>query len=268
MRSTAVISLAALAAASGATAQQLVGTTHPLRTAPLEIRSVEVAPRTAPPPVPPALAEESAPEEERGSLWSDVAHAVGGGLVGGWVGYVGAQLTRSDWDKEHNGDFRGQRMTWAAAGVLAGVVGSQVLIRDTRPPIEGPRGAADRRLPGTHITAEEIREASVNNAYELIYYLHREWLIPRGTHSFTESAVGRADSSGVRVVSGQPKIKVYVNDIRLGGPEAMYQIPADWLTGAEFLDSREATYRYGIGHTHGAIRLSTLVASPDGAESP
>lgn len=268
MRWTAAIAALALPfGTSTAATQQLVDTTRDLElTAP-----ARVAPLTAPagaaamalPPQPRVIAPEAEDRTGGAGSWKGLAHALGGGLVGGWVGFIGSQLSLSDWDKEYNGELRGERLTWTAAGVVAGVLGSRLLVPETKPPVDGPTPFADEPLQGRTITTAEIREAAVTTAYELIHSLHREWLVPRGTNSFSETALGRADSSGIRVRPGRPKVQVYLNDIHIGGPGAMHEIPADWLTGAEFLGAREATYRYGMGHTHGAIRLSTAVSPPD-----
>jgi len=178
--------------------------------------------------------------------------------VGGWVGYIGSQVVHSDWDKSTNRDLREERLGWAAAGAVAGGLGSRAVGPTTAPgPNLDPLEKRSRR--GSVISTAEIRSADVSNAYDLIDLLRRDWLRPRGTNSFSETAQGQGSAAGFWVRQGVPQMKVYVNDIRIGGPDRMREIPADWLITAEFLDSRQTTYRYGTGHAHGAIRLSTEV---------
>ena len=196
--------------------------------------------------------------EERGVTWKKVAHRVGGALVGGWLGYVGAQVVLSDWEKDTNWSFLDQRYSWAAAGAVAGIVASH-LIRGTGPGrvrVE-PRPDRDRSFLGT----EEIRSAAATNAYELIYNTRMQWLITRGQNTIGEATQGTAHSDFVITVTpGRDRIIVYMDDIRLGGVDALHDISTDLLTSAEFLDAREATQRYGGGHLHGAILLSTGVS--------
>ncbi|HUG41658.1 MAG TPA: hypothetical protein VMM12_14310 [Longimicrobiales bacterium] len=195
----------------------------------------------------------------RGLTWMQIAHRVGGALVGGWIGYVGAQVVRSDWDKQTNGTFHYQRYSWAAAGAVVGFVGSHV-IRGTRSPrTAGPRLEVEPR-DGSYLSMEEILSANVGSAYDLIYNARMHWLITRGANSVAEIAHGESHGDFVVTVTpGRDKIIVYMDDVRIGGVQDMHEIPADLLTSARFLNAREATLRFGGGHAHGVILLSTAV---------
>ena len=189
--------------------------------------------------------------------WSGLAHTVGAALVGGWVGYVGSQVVKDDWEKETNGTFRNHRSLLAAAGALAGVVGMR-LIGDTESPLQGLK--PERRQPSHDIlTEEEIRESNTANAYELVSTLRNQWLVVRGLHSHTEAAQGHGEGFQLTIQPGADKIIVYLDDVRLGGVAAMKNVSSELLTAARFLDAREATYRFGSGHTNGAIVLSSRV---------
>jgi hypothetical protein len=212
------------------------------------------------PPVPAVVARATEARSGMRFSWSDVAHTVGGALVGGWLGYVGSQVVHSDWDKEANGAFRSQRSLWSAAGALLGIAGSQALggtapaaVVTERPTIDGARRV---------ITEQEIRESSAGNAYDLVAVLRPEWLVTRGTHSVSETARGEGAGRQLRARPGAPKLIVYLEDVRLGDVDRMRSVVAESLTRVRFLDSREATLRYGMGHTHGAILLSTGVPAP------
>jgi hypothetical protein len=204
---------------------------------------VEARPNIARPPVPAVRVPGTGAGERGGSSvsWSDLAHTIGGALVGGWLGYVGSQVARSDWEKETNGAFRSHRSLWAAAGALLGIAGSQA-IGTTEAPVFLPEPLESFARERRAISEEEIRESRAADAYALVSRLRPEWLATRGAQSFLESA-----------------LVVYLDDVRLGGIQQMRQVPTESLTGARFLDARAATQRYGMGHPHGAIVLSSTV---------
>ena len=232
-------------------APPIIETVEPSFVHPPPPRPQDQAPVQPPAPVRVAAADESGFEFS----WRGFAHTVGAALVGGWVGYVGSQVVKDDWEKETNGTFRNHRSLLAAAGALAGVVGMR-LIGDTDSPLEGL--TPERRQPSHDIlTEEQIRSSATANAYELVSTLRQQWLVVRGLHSHTESAQGHGEGFELTIQPGANKIIVYMDDIRLGGVAAMKDIPSDMLTSARFLDAREATYRFGSGHTHGAILLSS-----------
>ena len=186
-----------------------------------------------------------------------VLHTLGGALVGGWVGYVGAQVALSDWEKETNSSFRDQRLRWVAGGMAVGMVGSWVIggTRSPRPALPAsPRGPGVDR---TRIARAEIAGSDAADAYELVASLRPEWLRSRGVQSWAESTRGTADEDGAVVQPGRDRILVYMDDRRLGGVDELRSIAPSDLDHLEFIGPREATYRYGSGHTHGVILLST-----------
>lgn len=193
--------------------------------------------------------------------WSTVAHRLGGALVGSWVGYVGAQVVQSDWAKESNGGFRGQRSMWVVAGALAGVVGSHV-VGKTAVPVMVPERLDHFSREQREISTEELREAGNQSAYDVVQRVRPRWLMTRGTHSLSEAPRGWGVGRQVVVIPGNDKIKVYLDGVRLGGVDAMRRVASDGLTSIQFLTARDATQRYGTGHTHGAILLSAVVPAP------
>jgi hypothetical protein len=196
-----------------------------------------------------------------GMSWARLAHRVGGALVGSWLGYVGAQVVQSDWGKEENGDFRSQRSMWAVVGALAGVVGSHVVGR-TEAPVMVPDRLDHFAREQREITTEELREAGNQTAYDVVQRLRPRWLVTRGTHSLSEAPRGWGAGRQVVIIPGNDKIKVYLDAVRLGGVAEMRKVASDGLTSIRFLNPRDATLRYGTGHTHGAILLSAVVAAP------
>lgn len=220
------------------------GTTAPLRAA----ESVE----------PQSLEETRGPEDR--SFLATALHTLGGALVGGWVGYVGSQVALSDWEKSSNGAFADERSRWVAAGMVVGIIGSR-LIGGTAPPGPGS-GEVLRPRPDRNVLGRtQIASAGARNVYELISTLRKEWLVPRGTNSFRETArgVGSGMGGGARLQStpGQASVVVYMDGVRLGEIERMREILTDGIMEIRFIEPQEAAYRYGAGHTHGVILLNT-----------
>ncbi|HEX6927347.1 MAG TPA: hypothetical protein VF167_18115 [Longimicrobiaceae bacterium] len=58
-----------------------------------------------------------------------------------------------------------------------------------------------------------------------------------------------------RAVTGE--VVVYLDGIRMGGPEALQEIRPEMVAEVRHLDAREATTRWGTGHTEGAILVVT-----------
>lgn len=261
MRSYLPLVLFVLLPSLPATAQQLTES---------RFESAEIHPVTVSPPLAadmtgqvPAQAEADA----GGGLFSSrsLVHAIGGAIVGGWIGLFGAQVVHSDWDEVRDGDFGARRRQWAAAGAFVGLLGSRLVTRTTAP-LPGPPAVRTERNRNV-ILADEIRRSRAKDAYELIVNERKEWLVTRGTNTWDETTTGTVTEGPGRTVvidvqEGRDKVIVYMDDLRIGGPEDMRDIPLDGITKAEFIDARRATYLYGAGHAHGVIRLSTEVEVP------
>jgi hypothetical protein len=104
---------------------------------------------------------------------------------------------------------------------------------------QGPRtsGRRDARLLG----AEEIKMSSASNLYDVIRSHRPEWLIKRGQTS----------------INLEGDIVVYVDNVALGGPESLKSIDVQSVQSVRFLNASEAQMRYGVGHMHGAIVVTT-----------
>lgn len=104
---------------------------------------------------------------------------------------------------------------------------------------EGPIGDTDV------ILREEIdRSGSSRNAYELIQAVRPQWLITRGI-------------ANLRQAAGEEDIVVYMDNARLGFREELRRVPLGAVRYLEFFDARRATQRWGAGHIHGAVLVST-----------
>jgi hypothetical protein len=91
------------------------------------------------------------------------------------------------------------------------------------------------------ITEAELAELTRLNVFEVVQRLRPLWLRTRGEDSlFSSNAV-----------------VVYLDGARIGGPDALRSIAAADVQEVDYLDSREATTRYGAGHASGAILVRT-----------
>jgi hypothetical protein len=104
-----------------------------------------------------------------------------------------------------------------------------------------PSGDSDLQPDRNTISLEEVEAARVDNAYELVRMLHPMWLRKRGTNTLQNDG----------------DIVVYLNDSRMGGPEALRQIETISITSIRFFDVGAANFKFGAGHPHGAIQVST-----------
>lgn len=109
-----------------------------------------------------------------------------------------------------------------------------------------PGGTPDEpRSDPDMITREEIdRSPGSRNAYELIQSIRPQWLITRGL-------------TNLRQASGAEDIVVYMDNARLGYREELRRVPLGGVRYLQFYDARRATQRWGQGHIHGAIFIST-----------
>ena len=94
------------------------------------------------------------------------------------------------------------------------------------------------------ISRAEIDASSAANAYDLVQSLRPQWLTVRGIRTMDEMV-------------GQNPILVYMDNARLGGPDALRNVPHGSVRYLRFFNAAEATQRWGGGHLHGAILIST-----------
>ena len=108
-----------------------------------------------------------------------------------------------------------------------------------------PRGSGetDAHPDRDVITLEQVQAARVDNAYELVRVLHPMWLRKRGANT----------------VQNDGDVVVYLNETRMGGPESLRAIETITITSIRFFGPGPANFRFGTGHHHGAIQVSTQV---------
>jgi hypothetical protein len=119
----------------------------------------------------------------------------------------------------------------------------------------GAASTPDRNL----ISRAELEASSATNVYELVQLRRPNWLRTRGTQSFREQnhAVGEQDTRNPSVVRGETTIVTYLDGARLGDVTELRRVSVAEIRSVRFLDAAAATQRWGGGHSHGAILLST-----------
>jgi len=103
----------------------------------------------------------------------------------------------------------------------------------------GPRPVRPSRA---HLTPEDFLEASFTDAYSVVETLRPAWL-----REYPTSILGEPE-----------RAQVYIDGMRLGGPELLRGIATNSIGHIEFLNGLEASQRFGLDHGAGAILVSTL----------
>ena len=128
--------------------------------------------------------------------------------------------------------------SWLSGTVLA-VLALGAAGCSTVPP-QGPLSHPDDREV---IHEEELLPHERLDAFQVVQRLKPRWLRPRGQQALTGS-----NREGVRV---------YLDGMLRGDVSALRRVPAHTVGEIRFLDSRQATLRFGTGHAEGAILVAT-----------
>lgn len=183
----------------------------------------------------------------------------GGSALGAGLGYMISQIQMSDWESQarsHSG--QALRRRYSLGGALGGAALGAVI------PV-GRRGGtlpARRAEPTDAIWAEQIRVTGAANAYDAVQSLRPRWLAVREVLSIGQALGGavRADHDA----TGDYGLLVYLDRTKLGNVDALRQIDLPIIHHITFYNGTEATYRWGWGHAHGVIHVSTTAeALPD-----
>ena len=97
------------------------------------------------------------------------------------------------------------------------------------------------------IAEQEVANSTASSAFELIQQLRPRWLYV---------------SSAPTTFGREPGIVVYVNEMRMGGLHRLREVDANAVRKVAFMDANEATGRFGLNHSHGAILVSLKVGAP------
>ncbi len=177
---------------------------------------------------------------EAPSWQSRILTGVGGALLGAFIGYFASQVAVGDWEATEGAE-EPSRPLWAAVGGSIGMaVGFKYPITGDASPAGRPQGPRAGRFA---ITASEIEEAALANAYDAVSILRPQWLEGRGRDTFT--------------VYGTDNIRIYLNSMELGGVESLRRVEAQIITSIRFFDAQRATALFGAGHVQGVIQIVT-----------
>jgi hypothetical protein len=92
------------------------------------------------------------------------------------------------------------------------------------------------------ITLDEIQGRHWANVYELVSALRANWLHERGSDTLV----------------GEPvQVQVHLDDLRLGGVDALRSTPVMGVAYIQYFDPITASARWGLGYGKGAIYIST-----------
>lgn len=105
-------------------------------------------------------------------------------------------------------------------------------------PANGPR-----RSPSV-LTADEMAELPVITAYDAIQRMRPQWLSHRSSPTASNP---------------RPDVPiVYMDGVRWGEAYDLRNVRVENIESMRYLNSRDATNRFGIGHTGGAILVTTV----------
>jgi hypothetical protein len=90
--------------------------------------------------------------------------------------------------------------------------------------------------------APEIAKARVVDTYQAVSQLRPEFLEVRVPLMPTSRRVG---------------LRVYLNDIDVGGIDALRNIPIDQVTAIRYISASDAQFRWGVNQADGVILVST-----------
>ncbi len=140
---------------------------------------------------------------------------------------------------------------WISLGVLLGMVAGGALLS---PRLAGAQDSAQAAKPakpekpkrgGAYLILEsEIAAVSQENAFDIIQQLRPSMLRPRAPSGNSEGENGG--------------IVVYVDNMRVGGTEALRTVNRSLIKEIRFLNAGDATQRFGTGLPSGAILVTTV----------
>jgi hypothetical protein len=140
--------------------------------------------------------------------------------------------------------MRRQFLSATLSVVLAGCATASNAVPASNQEVVGPQERTGRT--SDYIGDAEIRSASsggANDAYDVITRL-RPFFFRRGRETSP-------------VDPGRSLLQVYLDNVKLGGLETLQTVPIDAIKSIQYLNSGEATLRWGTNHTGGVILLST-----------
>lgn len=239
-------------AQSAAPAVSLLSATSPLAAARTESGRAPYAITMA--PIAPAAALPAADKGSGPSMAGRVFRAavgVGvGAAVGGWLGYFGAQVANSDWERISPSEKTSLRQSYTRVGVGVGGLAGYFLRPKPRPANRLPQPFNVPARTGRLLLASaELRRSIATNALEAVELGRPEW-----TKRQREDEAKRGNQPSTLPVEAISLV-VYVGDEKVGAVETLREIAIPEVAELRFYDARDAKRRWGIDHRYGAIEV-------------
>lgn len=100
------------------------------------------------------------------------------------------------------------------------------------------------------ITLAEISRGNYGNALEIVENLRPSMLRPRGATLSNPNTTGVSADQATSV-----NVVVFLDEVRLGEPSRLAQVPAGSVREIRFINARDATTRWGTGVSSGVIQI-------------
>lgn len=209
--------------------------------------------------VAPSVAQAQSP----GCVRAATVRGVTGGIIGAGLGFFTAKVKLSDWDDASRGTAAHRtKNRYTIGGGLVGVtVGALLHLGGSceRSPPQ-PTLPMASRTPAVFqpITLDEITRSGISGTvYDVVYSLRHSWLNLRGIDALTEGPETlNVDGQTIELV-GEPRLQIYLDNARLGSVDQLRTLPTTGVLAITYFSAAQATYRWGAGHTHGAIQVLT-----------
>jgi hypothetical protein len=173
-----------------------------------------------------------------------------GAAVGGWLGYFGAQVANSDWERISPSEKTSLRQSYTRVGVGVGGLAGYFLRPKPRPANRLPQPFNVPARTGRLLLASaELRRSIATNALEAVELGRPEW-----TKRQREDEAKRGNQPSTLPVEAISLV-VYVGDEKVGAVETLREIAIPEVAELRFYDARDAKRRWGIDHRYGAIEV-------------
>jgi hypothetical protein len=202
-------------------------------------------------PVAPAASDD---EEGRPSALGLGARAfvgvAGGAIVGGWLGYFGAQVGRSDWAKVTDSEKSNLRRSYTISGAGVGAFLGYFMRPKVRATSRLPQPIRIPVRTGRQLlVSTELRRSIATNALEAVELDRPEWT--KQQRDDESRSAGSPRTGPIETIS----VVVYVGEERVGGIETLRDMGIPEVAELRFYEPRDAKRRWGVDHRYGAIEV-------------
>jgi hypothetical protein len=198
----------------------------------------------------PRAAADAAGSSTAGRVFRAAVGVGVGAVVGGWLGYFGAQVANSDWARITPAEKTSLRQSYTRVGVGVGGLAGYFLRPKARPVNRLPQPFNVPARTGRLLLASaELRRSIATNALEAVELGRPEWMKQQ-----REDEAKRGNQPSALPVEAISLV-VYVGDEKVGAVETLRDIAIPEVSELRFYDARDAKRRWGIDHKYGAIEV-------------